>query len=321
MEITKFIGKRLFYAVVALLLLITITFLLMHMLPGDPFIGAKPIPESAKQALYVKYGLNQPLYMQYIRYVGNAVRGDFGNSTVYQGQTVGSIIMQAFPYSFELGMLALIFAVILGIFMGVVAALHNGKPLDTVTMAIAAVGISVPSFILGALLQYYLGIKLSGWTNATFGFRMFEVSGWSTFSQKLIPSFVLGFGQLAVISRLMRASTLDVIGQDYIKTAKSKGLSELSIVWHHTLRNASLPVITVLGPLSASILTGAFVVENIFNIPGMGKYFVTSVQANDYPMICGTTLFYGSFLILANLIVDILYMVIDPNIKLGKAKV
>ncbi len=316
----KYIFKKLLYAVLTLLTLVTVTFFLMHLLPGDPFIGEQAIPESAKQALYAKYGLDQPVFVQYLKYLGNAVKGDFGDSMVFVGQPVKSIIRQAFPYSFDLGVRALAFAVTAGLFMGILASLNSGKALDFATMAIAAIGISVPSFILGSLLQYFLSIKLSGFTQEVFGFRMFPVEGWESFSQKLIPPFVLGFGQLAMIARLMRASMLEVLGQDYIKTARSKGVGGSALVTRHMLRNAILPIITVLGPLTASILTGAFVVENIFNIPGMGKYFVMSVQSNDYTMIAGTTLFYGTFLVGANFLVDIAYTLVDPNIRLGKGK-
>lgn len=314
----RYIRKRLVYSVLTLWVLITITFTLMHSLPGDPFIGEKPLTQEAKTALYAKYGLDQPIMVQYVKYIGNAVRGDFGESMVYQGQKISDMIARAFPYSFDLGLRALTFAIIIGILLGMMAALNSGKKWDTTAMAISALGVSVPSFILGCLLQYFLGVKLSGWTEAMWGFRLLPISGWSSFRYSLMPAFVLGLGSLASISRLMRTSLLDVANMDYIKTARSKGLNKWQIVWKHMFRNAISPVITVLGPMAASILTGAFVVENIFNIPGMGKFFVSGIQSNDYPMIAGTTLFYGAFIILANLLVDIAYMVIDPNVRLGK---
>jgi oligopeptide transport system permease protein len=183
-------------------------------------------------------------------------------------------------------------------------------------MLFAIIGVSVPSFIIGALLQYFLGLKLFEWT----GIRFFPITGWGRFSSTLLPSFALSFGSLATISRLMRTSMLDVLSQDYIKTAKSKGLSQKLIIWKHAVRNAIMPVITVLGPIAAAVLTGAFVVENIFAIPGMGKFFVLSIQTQDYTMISGTTLFYGTFLVIANLIVDIAYGFIDPRVKLADIK-
>jgi len=316
----KYIRKRLLYSVLTLWVLITITFFMMHALPGDPFIGSKPLTQEAKTALFAKYGLDQPVYIQYVKYLKNAIGGDFGESMVYQGQKISDMIAHAFPYSFDLGMRALIFAVIAGIFLGMKAALNNGRKWDRVAMAISALGVSVPSFILGTLLQYFIGIKLSGWTQQMWGFRLLPLSGWDSFKYSLMPSFVLGFGALASISRIMRTSLLDVSNMDYIKTACAKGLKKNQIVWRHMFRNAISPVITVLGPMAASILTGAFVVENIFNIPGMGKFFINGITSNDYPLIAGTTIFYGAFIIIANLLVDIAYMIIDPNVRLGKKK-
>ncbi len=318
METFRYIMKKLIISLITLWVLVTITFFLMHMLPGDPFLGEKAISEATKEALYAKYGLDKPLVIQYLTYLGNALRGDFGESLVYSGQPVMKILMSAFPYSFELGLYSLLFAGLAGIISGIFSALHNGDKKDAIAMFIAAIGISVPSFILGSLLQYYLAIKLSNWSAVHFGYQLFAVEGWENAAQKIIPVFVLGFGELAVISRMTKASFLDVIGQDYIKTAKACGLSKFQIIKNHMLRNGIMPVITVLGPMAASILTGAFVVENIFNIPGLGKHFINSIQAQDYTMIAGTTILYGSFLIAANLLVDIAYIFIDPGIKLGK---
>lgn len=307
----KYILKRLLYAFLTLLVLISLTFFMMRLLPGDPFIGEKAIPETTMEALNAKYGLDKPMITQLFMYMGNVFKGDLGLS-IHYNRPVTDIITQAFPYSFDLGMRALIFATILGILLGVVAAVKRGTKWDTITMLFAIIGVSVPGFIIGALLQYFLGLKLFQWT----GIRFFPITGWDTFSSKLLPSFALSFSSLATISRLMRTSMLDVLGQDYIKTAKSKGLSQKKIVWKHAVRNAIMPVITVLGPIAATVLTGAFVVENIFSIPGMGKFFVLSIQTQDYTMISGTTLFYGAFLVIANLIVDLAYGFIDPRVKL-----
>jgi oligopeptide transport system permease protein len=309
--VIKYILKRLLYAFLTLLVLISLTFFMMRLLPGDPFIGEKAIPETTMEALNAKYGLDKPMITQLFMYMGNVFKGDLGLS-IHYNRPVTDIITQAFPYSFDLGMRALIFATILGILLGVVAAVKRGTKWDTITMLFAIIGVSVPGFIIGALLQYFLGLKLFQWT----GIRFFPITGWDTFSSKLLPSFALSFSSLATISRLMRTSMLDVLGQDYIKTAKSKGLSQKKIVWKHAVRNAIMPVITVLGPIAATVLTGAFVVENIFSIPGMGKFFVLSIQTQDYTMISGTTLFYGAFLVIANLIVDLAYGFIDPRVKL-----
>lgn len=314
----RYILKRLMYAVLTLWLLVTLTFFMMRLLPGDPFIGPKAIPEATKLALEAKYGLDKPVLQQYFIYIGNVLKGDLGESINYK-RPVTSIIGEAFPKSFDLGVRALIFAVVAGVFLGIWAARHRGTKRDTLSMFIAVIGVSIPSFIVGALLQYGLALQLNNllrMINPTL--QLFPVGGWETEMHKILPAFALGLGSLATISRLMRTSMLDVLGQDYIKTAKAKGLNERKIVWKHAVRNAVMPVITVLGPISASVLTGAFVVENIFSIPGMGKFFVISIQVSDFTMIAGTTLFYGGFLIVANLIVDIIYGLVDPRVKLGR---
>ena len=218
--------------------------------------------------------------------------------------------------SFDLGIRAIIFALILGVFLGTVAAIKRGKAIDTVCMFIALVGVSVPSFIMASLLQYFLGLQLTTALKGAGMSAMFAATGWEAPNSKILPVLALGFGSLAQISRLTRTSMLDVLGQDYIKTARAKGLSQGAIIWRHALRNAIMPVVTVLGPITAGVLTGAFVVENIFAVPGLGKYFVQSIQVLDYTMISGTTIFYGAFLILANLVVDLVYGIIDPRVKL-----
>ena len=255
------------------------------------------------------------MWQQFIMYVGNVFQGDLGVSTQYKRPVV-DIIAESFPYSFELGIRALIFAAVMGVLLGIVAAVKRGTAWDTGSMLIAMVGVSVPSFIVGALLQYFFSVKLFQWT----GMRLFPVTGWTTEMSKLLPAFALSFGTLASISRLMRSSTLDVLSSDYVKTAKAKGLSQAKIIWRHVVRNAIMPIVTVLGPQAAAILTGAFVVEKIFGIPGMGRFFVNSINSRDYTLIAGTTLFYGAFLVLANLVVDLLYGVIDPRIRLSGRK-
>lgn len=311
-SLMKYIGRRLFYAALTVLVLITITFLLMQMLPGDPFVGQKMLSTEVKAALIDKYGLNEPVWKQYGIYIKNILCGDLGTSII-SGRRVTDIIAQAFPVSLELGIRALVFAVIWGLLFGVVAAIKQGTVWDTLTMGIVLIGISVPSFILGALLQYFLGIVLYQAT----GVHFFAIMGWSGESSKILPSFALAFGTVAVVARFMRTSMLDVLGQDYIRTAKVKGIGNFKVVIHHCMRNAMLPVITILGPVAAVLLTGTFAVEHIFSIPGLGKYFVDSVQSNDYPVIVGTTLFFGAFLVICNLVVDILNSFIDPRLKLG----
>lgn len=269
----RYILKRIIYSFITILVLVTITFLLMQLLPGEPFTAGKALPDSVMQALEKKYGLDKPVLQQLFIYIGNALRGDFGIS-IPDGRAVTDVIAEAFPVSFSLGIRALLFAFIMGILLGVVAAVKRGTVWDSAAMFFALVGVSVPSFIMGAVLQYFLGLKLYQAT----GVQVFAVIGWSDFNSKILPAFALAFGSMATVSRLMRTSMLDVLSQDYIKTAKAKGLSQRQIVWKHAVRNAVMPVVTVMGPLVAAVLTGAFVVENIFSIPGLGKYFVTSVQ-------------------------------------------
>lgn len=308
---TKYILKRLGYSIVTLFVLVALTFFMMQLLPGDPFTGEKQLPQVQMDALMAKYGLDKPVWQQFFIYIGNVVQGDLGTSLTYN-RAITLMIGEAFGVSFDVGIRAILFAFIGGVLLGTLAAIKRGKVADTVCMVIALIGVSVPSFIVASLLQYTLGLKLYQAT----GMRIFAITGWDSFNCRILPVIALGFGSLATISRLMRTSMLDVLGQDYIKTAKAKGLSQSGIIFKHAMRNAIMPVVTVLGPITASVLTGGFVVESVFGIPGMGRYFVQSVQNIDYMMIAGTTIFYGAFLILANLVVDIAYGLIDPRVKL-----
>ncbi len=311
----KYIVKRVIFALLTVSALVLITFLMMQALPGDPFIGDKAINPVTLKALYVKYGLDRPLWEQFSQYFTNIFQGDLGISIKYN-RPVTSIIAESFPASAELGLRSLVLAVVLGIGLGVLAAVKRNTKWDTSAMLVAVFGVSVPSFIVGAMLQYLLAIKLRDW----FGYTPFPVMGWKTEAAKFMPALALSLSSLATVARLMRTSMLDVLGQDYIKTAKAKGLSPAGIVRRHAIRNAILPVITVLGPITATVLTGTFVVENIFNIPGMGKFFVRAIKENDYTLIAGITIFYGAFLVAAVFIVDILYGIIDPRIKLAENK-
>ena len=310
-----FIVRRLVYAVLTVFVLTTVTFMLMHLLPGDPFSGSKVLRPEVHEALTAKYGLDQPPLVQYGIYLSNVARGDLGSSLISQ-RSVTDIIAQAFPVSFELGLRALVFALVIGVALGVVAALRRGTAWDTGVMLLALLGVSVPSFIVGSLLQYFLGLRLFQAT----GIRFFPIMGWAGENSKLLPAFALAFSSIAVVSRFMRASMLEVLSQDYIRTAKAKGLRWREIVRWHCLRNAAMPVITVMGPLCATLFTGTFVIENLFSIPGLGKYFVESVRSNDYPVIVGTTLFFGTFLVAANLVVDILHGIIDPRVRAGEGE-
>lgn len=303
----KYIAKRLIISVITIFVLVTIVFFLVKMIPGDPFTDGK-LSEDTVARMMAYYGLDKPLSEQYFTYMGNLLHGNFGYSLRYSAREVNEIIATAFPYSADLGIRALIFALVSGLLLGIVAALNHNKGLDHFSIFVAIIGISVPSFVVGALLQYFLSVKLG----------ILPVARWTSFKHTLLPSFALGLHTLAVIARMMRANMLDVIGQDYIKTAKSKGLSKIQIVFKHQLRNAILPIVTLLGPQVASLLTGTFVVEQIFAIPGLGGYYVLAVQNLDYSLTLGLTVFYGSFLVLMNLLVDIAYGFVDPRIRIEK---
>lgn len=311
MALAKYFLKRIAYGVVTLFVLVSLTFFMQQLLPGDPFIGDKNLPEATMEALYAKYGLDKPVWMQYFIYLGNCLHRDLGVS-LQNHREITTIIAESFVVSFDVGVRAVIFAFVLGVLLGTVAAIKRGSAVDTICMFVALVGVSVPSFIVASILQYFLGMKLT----MALGDPVFATTGWDEWNSKILPVFALGFGSLAQISRLTRTSMLDVLSQDYIKTAKAKGLSQPAIIWKHALRNSIMPVVTVLGPITAGVLTGGFVVENIFSIPGMGRYFVQSIQNRDYTLISGTTIFYGAFLIVANLVVDLVYGLIDPRVKL-----
>jgi oligopeptide transport system permease protein len=314
----KYLTTRVLYSLLALLLLAALTFFMMQALPGDPFLKAKKLPEAVVNNLKVKFGLDKPIWQQFLVYIKNVFTGDFGYSFESK-RPVSEVIIRGIPSSFELGIRSIVLAVIVGLSLGIVAALNAGKTKDMITMFVAILGVSVPSFVVGYIMQYYLAYKFSLVIREAFNIRqLIPIYGWKNEASKILPVIALAFGTMATISRLMRSSVLDVVSSDYIKTAKAKGLSRGSIIRRHMLRNSILPVITVLGPLTAAIMTGTFVIENIFSVPGMGKLFVLSVQTQDYTVIMATTLFYGAFLIVANLIVDITYGLVDPRIRLAK---
>ena len=292
----------------SLFLVIALTFVLMHAIPGDPFVQDKAIPEEILKALHAHYGLDQPLYVQFGKYLDGLLHFELGPSFKYEGRTVNSIIADGFPVSFCLGMQALVIAVFGGITLGAIASLNHLRWQDHITMLIAVIGISVPSFILASFLQYIFAMKLS----------LLPVARWGSFAQTIMPSIALAALPTAFIARLTRANMVEVLEQDYIQTAKSKGLNPFQIVMRHVLRNALLPVITYLGPLTASVMTGSFAIEKIFGIPGLGTWFVTSITNRDYTVIMGTTLFYSAILLLCVFCVDVLCCLVDPRIQLKK---
>ena len=303
----KYILKRIIISLATLLVLITAVFFLVRLMPGDPFASEK-MPPDVKANLEAYYGLDKPLIVQYFTYMGQLLKGNMGYSMVYSNKTVNDIVAATFPYSADLGIRALCFAVFFGISLGIVAALRRGKPLDYGCILIAIIGTSVPDFIMGSLLQYFFGVQ----------WKLLPVAQYTSWKHTILPSIAVGFYSLASISRYMRTSMLEVVSQDYIKTAKSKGISKLRITLKHQIRNAIMPVVTMMGPLVASVLTGTFVIEAMYVVPGMGKYYVESISTYDYTIVLGITVFYGAFLVICNTIVDILYGFIDPRIKLAK---
>jgi oligopeptide transport system permease protein len=303
----KYVLKRVVAALLTLLVLVTIVFFLVRLIPGEPFTSAKLTKEVAAN-MNAYYGFDKPLYQQYFTYMGNLLHGNFGYSMKYTNKTVNYIIGQTFPFSADLGIRSLVLAVSLGLVLGIIAARNRGKTIDFFCVIVAIIGTSVPDFIMGAFLQYFFGIK----------WGLLPVAKYLGFQYTILPSCALAFYTLASVSRIMRSSMLEVVQQDYVKTARSKGLSDFRITCKHQIRNAIMPVMTVLGPTVASVLTGTFVIESIFAIPGMGKYYVESISNNDYSMVLGMTVFYGFFLVLCNLIVDILYGVADPRVRIGK---
>ncbi|MGE5676986.1 MAG: ABC transporter permease [Pseudomonadota bacterium] len=304
----NYLFKRIVMAVVTIWAIITITFCLMHSIPGNPFRNESKMPKQVYQNLLKKYGLDKPLTEQYAIYLGRIVRGDFGDSMKSRVETVNDMIKRGFPVSAFLGIQAIVIAVILGPSLGAVAALNQNKWPDYMAMIIAIIGISVPSFIMGTLFIQLIARNV--------GFL--PIGGWGTYQHTILPSLALALMPLATLARYMRSSMLEVMGQDYIKTAKSKGISKFTVVMKHAVRNAILPIVSALGTIVANTLMGSFVVEKIFGIPGLGKYFVMSINNRDYPLIMGTTIFYAIVLVCLLLIVDFAYMFIDPRIKLTK---
>lgn len=303
----KFVLKRLLISVVTLWVIITITFFMMHAVPGSPFAREGKMPESVRENLMAKYGLDKPKSEQYIIYLKNIIHGDFGQSMLQKTETVNEMIARGAPKSARLGIQAFLIAIIIGPALGSAAALYQNRWPDYVMMIIAIIGISVPSFILGSLFIQFIARKVA-WI---------PIGGWGSFAHTILPSIALSFMPLASSARLMRSSMLEVLGQDYIKTAQSKGLKNFRVIMGHAVRNAILPIVSQMGTTISGLLTGSFVIEKIFGIPGLGNFFVTSIMNRDYTLIMGTTIFYSIVLIVMLLIVDILYVVIDPRIKIG----
>jgi ABC-type dipeptide/oligopeptide/nickel transport system permease component len=304
--------RRLVQGVITVWFIATATFIAMHNVPGDPLSGEKAMTETIRANLEAKYGLDKPVHEQYLIYMGNLLKGDFGISYTQRNREVNDIIREHFPVSAILGLLAVVFAGVGGVLWGALTALYRNRLPDIVIMFLVILGISVPSFVFAAVGQLTL-VNV----NELVGFTLLPVAGWGTVWHMLVPSLVLGLSTMAYLTRLMRSSMLEIVSADYVRTAKAKGLPATRIFTRHQLRNAILPVVTVLGPSIAAITTGGFVVELVFAIPGLGRYFVQAVQQLDYTVIMGTTVFYGAFLVLMVIVVDLLYGFIDPRVRLG----
>lgn len=306
MQLIKFFIRKICILIFSLFLVASFTFLLLKVIPGDPFAQEQAVPEEIMKSMHAHFGLDQPWYIQYGKYLKGIITWNLGPSFKYEGRTVNEIIREGFPVSLTLGLEALTISIIFGICCGAIAALKRSRYPDHLSMITAVIGISVPNFILATFLQYLLAMKLN----------ILPVARWGTFAQSILPAISLSALPTAFIARLTRANMVEVLEHDYVITAKSKGLSTLSILLNHVLKNSLLTVVTYLAPLCSAILTGSFVVEKIFGIPGLGGWFVTSITNRDYTVIMGVTMFYSVILMLSVFLVDLLYFFIDPRIKL-----
>ena len=306
-----FIFKRLVQGIFTVWFIATATFFAMHNVPGDPLLNDRATTDAIRANLEAKYGLDKPVMTQYGIYLGNLLQGDLGISFTQENREVNDIIRDHFPVSAILGILAVLFAAAGGVLWGALTAIYRNRWPDYVIMFLVILGISVPSFVVAAISQLFL-VNVNGLIGTT----VLPVAGWGTVLHMLVPAMVLGLGTMAYLTRLMRSSMLEIISSDFVRTAKAKGVPPARIFAKHQLRNAILPVITVLGPSIAAITTGGFVVELVFAIPGLGRYFVQAVQQLDYTVIMGTTVFYGAFLVFMVIVVDVLYGFIDPRVRM-----
>ncbi|PCI86881.1 MAG: peptide ABC transporter permease [Hyphomicrobiales bacterium] len=306
----KYITNRIFLMFITLFLIITLTFFLMHAIPGGPFTSEKMLAPEIEAALNAKYHLNDPVWLQYLNYLKSVASFDLGPSFKYPGIQVNDMIADGLPVTLKIGSLSLLVVVLIGVPMGILAALKKGHWQDSLVMAFATIGIAIPSYVIATILLFVFALKL-GWV-PTFG-----LDEWRGY---ILPVVALSGFYLSYVARLTRSSMLDVLDQDFMKTAKAKGLSPYKILIHHGLRNALIPIVTVLGPVVANLLTGSFIIEQIFALPGIGRHFVLSISNRDYTTIMGITIFYACFLMLMIFIVDMLYLIIDPRIKLSGKK-
>lgn len=304
---TKYILRRILYLFLTLFIIASITFFLMKLLPGTPFTNQNRLSPEQLKIVKAQYGLDQPVFIQYIRYIGGLFQGNLGTSFQFSNEPVTQLIGQRLAPSMQIGAQAMIVGTIFGILLGAIAAIRKNTWVDTLATFISILGLSIPSFVLAVLLQFYLAFK----------WHIYPVALWDNFQSSVLPTLALAALPLGNVARFMRTEMVDVMSSDYIELAKSKGNSNWQVVTKHALRNSLIPVVTIIGPMAVSVMTGSMVVENIFSIPGIGEQFVKSITTNDYPTIMGLTIFYSFLLILVILIVDILYGLIDPRIRLG----
>lgn len=298
---------RLLQAIPTLWIVITLSFFLMHLAPGGPFDGERQLPPEIEANLLATYHLDEPVWQQYLIYMGNLLQGDLGPSFKYKDFTVTELVAQGFPVSLELGLWAIGLALLIGLPLGVIAALKRNSTVDYLVMGTALAGVAVPNFVIAPLLALVFGVFL-GWL---------PVGGWNdgAWPNLVLPVVALSIQQIAYIARMMRASMIEILGSHFIRTARAKGLTETEVIWHHALRPAMLPVVSYLGPAIAGIITGSVVIEQIFGIPGIGRYFVQAALNRDYTLVMGTVVFYGALIVLLNLLVDLLYSALDPQIR------
>ena len=306
----KDILKRIGAGALSLFVLVTITFFLLHIIPGGPFSPAenRNVPTKILEKISDQYGLNDPIPVQYVRYLNNLAHGDLGTSFKKQDTTVNELIAQGFPVSAKVGIWGVLISLAVGIPLGVVAAVKRGRLPDGLAMVFATIGVSVPSFVICVLMMYFFCEK----------WRIFPSYGLTSWKHYVLPVFCMAFSQIAYITRLMRSSMLETMRQDYIRTERAKGVPEFTVISKYAMKNSLLPVITYVGPMVAALLTGTFIIEKLFSIPGLGRYFVTAINDRDYSVTLGLTIFVGGLIIIVNIIVDIMYAVIDPRVKIDK---
>jgi oligopeptide transport system permease protein len=305
----RFIGRRLLVAIPTLFLVVTVAFFMMRAAPGSPFDLDRKLSPEIEQNVKAKYGLDRPLHEQYVNYLADAVRGDFGPSLKYRDKTVLQILKENYPVSLRIGGFAIILASIIGVGLGVMAALRQNRPTDYGVMTVAILGVCIPTFVTAPVLILFFASKL----------QLLPNGGWNNGALKnlILPVIVLALPQIAIISRLTRAGMVEVLHSNYVRTARAKGLPEHRIVTKHALRAALLPLVSYLGPACAGLLTGSLVVEQIFNLPGLGKFFVISAMQRDYTVVMGMVIFYAALILVLNLIADLLYAALDPRVKLA----